>query len=195
MLITEEKPAEFAALGSPLITTTRSILKTRDMDFHLSWILGYVTCGGAQYSGSALALPRATMVTQQSWVAWRHMAQHMEAIYVESGRRASNQRCPRSILARLYLLPCIPGVPSAYDAGFLVVGRYARSCFRDGVGPLRATYLACRECHLRARYCQAISCNDAHAPIHTHHDPGGGEQCLAEEDYSSGPGTWEAARL
>lgn len=105
----------------------------KQMDFYLSWFLGYAAHGGggAQYGECMRVASQIEDGDPHSWVAeWRHMAQRVEALALaalDDGHLVSAREA--YLRAFIYYRAALALIPP-YDLGFVDLWKDMRSCFR-----------------------------------------------------------------
>src|SRR6266498_1970227 len=132
MNLTEEKLGqEFAAQRAPSSCDHKIYFDNKEMDFYLSWFLGYTTHGGAQYGECMQAASLIEDGDPQSWVAaWRQMAKHVEALAMSTLDDGHLVSAREAYLRAFTYYRAALALVRPYDLCFLDTWEDMRSCFR-----------------------------------------------------------------
>ena len=103
----------------------------KEMDFYLSWLLGYTTHGGAQYGECMQAASEIEDGDPQSWVAaWRRMAQRVEALAMATLDDGHLVSAREEYLRAFTYYRAALAMLRPYDPSFLDTWEDMRACFR-----------------------------------------------------------------
>lgn len=109
----------------------KNYFQDEEMDFLLAWFLGYSSCGGAQYGEIMYVASQIEDGNPHSWVAaWRHMAQHLEALAMSDLDKGHLVSARETYLRAFTCYRAALALVRPYDPSFLDTWEDMRSCFR-----------------------------------------------------------------